>query len=189
MKWGIRKRYDNRDEVISKGKTIYRATTTKNEKNSGYMYAVKRKSEADRYVKWIQSSLDKTSKVYTLNIPVHKTLIGPSEKKRIDVMIDMYRDKKIKDIASKKIKSIYTATPYTVIKKDINEASRGNVSRTAQEQFSLILVGAPEIRKEYFKRLSSMGYNMVADDNDRLSGMSSSSILVFNRAKTLGKVK
>jgi hypothetical protein len=191
MKWGVRKdrQFGTNDITIEKGSTIYRVTEAANERYSGHTYAVATKEEAEEYTvlmkKWKVISETTHNNTYRLDMSVKKTLIGPSEKKRIDTMIETLKDKTMKEIIAESISSDFKVEPY-VVKKDIDKALKGDVSRRMQRGFSFILATSKPVREEYIRRLSEQGYNMVPDDNDLLKG-SKTALMVFDRRKTLNK--
>ncbi len=192
------KTLSDKDDIVEKGTKLYRVTSGSDghkETEKGRTYVTSSKKEADEYAELL-GALNYDKNTYMLEYTAAERLVSPSEKKRVDVFLDMYRDKKYGEAMLKNIKKntkgagkaglfVDNFRSSKSIKKDFERMQKGYVTSKDQRRLSNFLMTEPDIRDEYFRRLRKMGYNSVADDNDRNNGVSKTALVVIERSESL----
>ena len=100
MKWGVRRtpeelghkpKYSTEPVVIKAGTSVYRVTRTKREKNDRDTFVFTDKEDAIKFGKEMQNLMP-GNKLFMMDIPIKRDIIGPSEKERVDNFLKLYKD-------------------------------------------------------------------------------------------------
>lgn len=100
MKWGVRRtpeelgrkpKYSTEPVVIKAGTSVYRVTRTKREKNDRDTFVFADKEDAIKFGKEMQKLIP-GNKLFMMDIPIKRDLIGASEKERVDNFLKLYKD-------------------------------------------------------------------------------------------------
>lgn len=100
MKWGVRRtpeelghkpKYSTEPVVIKAGTSVYRVTRTKKETNNRDTFVFTNKEDAIKFGKEMQNLMP-GNKLFMMDIPVTRDIIGPSEKERVDNFLKLYKD-------------------------------------------------------------------------------------------------
>ncbi|NLD46393.1 MAG: hypothetical protein GX660_04240 [Clostridiaceae bacterium] len=100
MKWGVRRnpeqlgrkpKYSTEPVVIKAGTSVYRITRTKKEKNDRDTFVFTDKKDAIKFGKEMQNLMP-GNKLFMMDIPIKRDIIGPSEKERVDNFLKLYKD-------------------------------------------------------------------------------------------------
>lgn len=170
-------------EHIKKGQAAARVSQIDNERHSGSTYATLKKDDWQNYSDIVRFN---TGKAYRYDMEVTKNLVGPSERERIDVFIEMLDDPAYKDKITKGLKKA-AIIPKTnrYVKKETEHLSKHELGRSTQKRLSFLLNSDESINSEYAKRMMSKGYQFVTDDFDRLTKMSETPTIFLDREHSL----
>ena len=214
MKWGVHRtakelanktRYSTEPLSIKAGSHVYRVTTVKREKNNRDTFVFSDKEDAVKFGKEMQKLMP-NNKLFMMDIPIKRNLIGASEQERVDNFLKLYKDipfmssdiKYVSDLAEKQgitlgVKgedpNLLKYRTYTIAVAK-NMGAYRQLSKSTENPFD-----KQQIRKD-IKR-----YDMVSDDymrgNTKLSKTSNeidsldSACLLFalTRMTSTGKAK
>ena len=171
-------------EIWGKGTVTNRVTSDAkaDAKKNGYTYV----SKGDDWKLYYEFGFGNQ----LMQRPVKDKLVSPSEKERIDIFIDMAKDKRMADImAGELAKGRLVFKSKSKAQKDIARISERSVTRTNRAELSDMLYNSKIVREEYFKRVKDRGYNAIADDSDRLASFGMSSLIVLNQETSLGEMR
>ena len=199
QKWGVRRfqnrdgsltpagrrRYDDDDIVIKKGKEIHRIIPKdwleKEKTFSGHAYATFKKEDTERYKHFARLFGDGDNYV-DMTFKAKDVIVSPSKKKRIDEFINLMDSNPVARNAL--LKS--TRSPLCFMPKStLNKLDDPKKAEKAFRRFSYLLVSNRDLRDPYFKELEKQGYSMVIDDADAMGGISKSPVIIFDRNKSL----
>lgn len=186
MRWGKRKkRYEaekSKGIKLEKGSIINRIAVDGDEKQGGMKYAAFKKKDIETY----ETFLGGEGK-FNFSYKLKETLISPNEKRQVDAFLEIINDMSVKKAAS----VLKTKSKFSTLKdieKELQKAVEGNVKskvKTYDKFMDLLYAKELEpIRKEYFKKLSKEGYNMIIDSSDK-DVMSDKPLIIFNGNKSL----
>lgn len=186
MKWGVRKdRYTNPkgDSItLKKGSTINRIAEEGDEKQTGMKYAAFDTKDVEEYEFFLGGG-GKFNFTYKLK----DTLVSPNEKRQVDAFLETVSGVSVKEV-SKILKKKSKLSTLRGIEKELTRALSGNdksIVKTYDKFMDLLYADELEpIRKEYFKKLSKEGYNMIIDSSDK-GVMADNPILIFSGEKSL----
>jgi len=107
MHWGVRRsevsgyskdpKYSELRDSLSKGSIVYRVSHSKKEVDSGRTFVFSDRKDAENFGRKLKQ-LDPGSKAFLLSLKVKEDLIGPSEKERVDMFLDQYKNQQVKDL-------------------------------------------------------------------------------------------
>ena len=199
QKWGVRRfqnkdgsltpagrrRYDDDDIVIEKGKEIHRIIPKdwleKEKTFSGHAYATFKKEDTERY-KHFARLFGNGDNYVDMTFKAKDVIVSPSKKKRIDEFINLMDSNPVARNAL--LKS--TRSPLCFMPKStLNKLNDPKKAEKAFRKFSYLLVSNRDLRDPYFKELEKQGYSMVIDDGDAMGGISKSPVIIFDRNKSL----
>ena len=219
MKWGVRNRREvsassvsqqsNDLVVLVKGQTVHHVTVDPKLilKAGGGLYVSYTEKDAEvyrtEYKMFIEVSRN-AKKTFEYKMKVMEDIITPTKQKKIDEFINMYRDKKAKDLIvemgnnkvtasfglgmgrllfghTKEGQSSKAAMKY----KELIESKDPKKQQKAFEDFAQFLIWAPQTRQKYFDRLSKLGFTAMYDDFDMSTGLSKEPLIIFDPTKSL----
>lgn len=153
---------DTKDVTLPKTTVFKRVTADPKEDMSGLVYTAYTKADVDRYAGLFGPIVRKRSdsnKLYSSAIEVSTQVKSPSEKGRIQILIDLVND----DAGlRKKFISEHSSNSYTDAKLSAEELvlkSYGSFARQLVSQDDAVA-------KAYIDKVKRMGYNALIDDNN-----------------------
>jgi len=219
MKWGVRK---NRSQVsdlsvhrqsgdllvLGKGETVHHVTLNpKLALKAGGLYVSYTEKDAEVYRTEYKMFIEVTrnaKETFEYDLKTVKDIITPSKQKKIEEFIDMYKDRKAKDLIKEmgdnKVSASFglamgrllfghtkeaQASKAAMKYKELIGSNNPKDHQKAFEDFAQFLVWAPKTRKKYFDRLSKKGFTAMYDDFDMHSGLSKEPLIIFDPSKTL----
>lgn len=199
MHWGQRRselegysknpKYSELRDTLSKGSIVYRVSTSKREVDSGRTFVFKDRTDAENFGKKLKQ-LDPGSKAFLLSLKVKEDMIGPSEKERVDLFLDQYKNERIKefvdnlkpqlkvagldptDLDGNETLTSYRAYTVAMMK---NHSGFGNFTAVRD------VVSGFSMRRDDYMRGNT---KLSANDKDPLKSLDSA-YLIFSRSKYL----
>lgn len=169
---------DNGDIVFKKGSTFNRVTTEPDEKGdrAKYLYTdVDKEIYEGAFSKWL--GLSQGKEVFKQSYVAKEDLISPSEEKRVDEFIKMYRDNTIPDLGEKLSNTAAILEDFgyaqasrpgweygTEFNKDTSDKT---LRTTGYIAFNSMVENDRKSLETYMNRLKKQGYNALIDDNNR----------------------
>lgn len=179
--------------TIRKGQTLTRITQRKDEKLRDITYVAYKPGDKDIYRSVMPLAAiggfggHKTYKnSYEATFKALDTLRSPSEKARVDALVD------ILDTPSVTLKNGKTVTgrkfmQNTIYDKDVKNLNNQQLGLRYYKEFAQNQFSDTPLNSAYFKSLRDKGFNTVVDDNDR-GHLANTPLIILNPNGTLKKM-
>lgn len=146
-------------------------------------------------------AMNNIDKIYDYKLVATRELVAPSQKKKIDTLINLVKDEPaiLSEIAKNKLSCglIMQTAKALGFKSQQGEAKKyreqlkskdPEVQSKMLKDFVKYMILSENARTKYIRRLEKQGFNSMYDDNDMLAGFSEKPLIVFNSKKNL-KIK
>ena len=186
MRWGVRRDYH--PQVSG-----WVHAARKNTKLKNNLFATQTKAENEYWQNWLSKQYPNT-KLVNMSVKLKDTLIGPSEKERVDQVVKQMKNLVVKDYVQKNMQTMllgYTPSLENSIKRELSylATSKVNKERDKKHEKEIInmvntnlknlktnpdrlttslatftLFGDKYLRKQYLNSFKKKGYGFVTDD-------------------------
>lgn len=195
QKWGVRKKKSYSDVIsglsdkdfVSNSKNAYRISDKKEKLRNSPTYVTLNKKDRANYIVGFSAFYDK---MYSINMKTANKMISPSERKRVETFVDMYKnDPAVKNTLVKDsgkthmIKSLVFNKKH--FEKKYSKMDDAELATKAYKDFSYDLTFNKKLANKYIEKFKNQGYNSLIDDHDVLNGTSKNPLIVFDAAKDL----
>lgn len=180
MKKGVKSQAtvkDNGDIVFKKGSTFNRVTTAPDEKGerATYLYTdVDKEIYEGAFSKYL--GLSQGKEIFKQKYVAKEDLISPSEEKRVDEFIKMYRENVVPDLGERitnqaellvDLGYAQTQRPGWIYGGEFNEKATDEALRvTGYTTFNSLVESDKKLLDVYMSRFKKQGYNALIDDNN-----------------------
>lgn len=194
--------------VLKKGETVHHVTLDPElALKAGGLYVSYTEADAENYRTAYKDFLEverNAKKIFEYEFTATQDIITPTKEKKISEFVDMYSDKKAKNLISEmgknKVQASFSLAMGRILfgqtkseqskkaaekYKQLIESKDPKDQQKAFEDFAQFLVWSPKSRKQYFDRLSKQGFTAMYDDFDMHGGYSKEPLIIFDPTKTL----
>lgn len=195
QKWGVRKKKSystvisnlSDKDFVSNSKNAYRISDKKEKLGNKPTYVTLNKKDRAGYIVGFSPFFDK---MYSINMKTANKMISPSERKRVETFVDMYKnDPAVKNTLVKDsgkthmIKSLVFGKKH--FEKKYSKMDDAELATKAYKDFSYDLTFNKKLANKYIEKFKNQGYNSLIDDHDVSNGTSKNPLIVFDAAKDL----